>query len=305
MAPLRFGAVEAGGTKVLCAVGTGAADLVDVTRIDTTTPDETLGAAVDYFRQWQAHHDPVDALGIASFGPLDLDPASAKYGHLTTTPKAGWAGTDIAGVFERGLGLRVAIDTDVNAAALGEWRHGAAPGLDVVAYITVGTGIGGGAVIHGTPLHGLVHPEMGHVRIPHDLGADPFPGVCPYHGDCLEGLASGPALAARWGQPPETLPADHPAWPLEARYLALALQAIVCTLSPQRIVLGGGVMAQPTLLSLVRRELVALLGGYVGVSQLGPDVDRYVVAPALGARSGLIGALALAERAMTGRRATG
>lgn len=294
---MLFGAVEAGGTKVLCAVGTGAADLVDVTRIDTTTPDETLGAAVDYFRHWQARHDPVDALGIASFGPLDLDPASATYGHLTTTPKAGWAGTDIAGVFERGLGLRVAIDTDVNAAALGEWRHGAAQGLDVVAYITVGTGIGGGAVIHGTPLHGLVHPEMGHVRIPHDLGADPFPGVCPYHGDCLEGLASGPAIAARWDQPGELLPSDHPAWPVEARYLALALHGIVCTLSPQRIVLGGGVMAQPGLLPLVRRELVALLGGYVRVPLLGPDIDRYVVAPALGTRSGLIGALALAERA--------
>lgn len=300
-----FGAVEAGGTKVLCAVGTGPGDLADIERIDTTTPDETLAIAVEYFRSRRQRRGGLAAIGIASFGPLDLDSASTTFGHLTTTPKPGWAGADIAGAFRRGLGVPVGIDTDVNTAALGEWQHGAGRGLDTIVYITVGTGIGGGAVVHGRTLHGLVHPEMGHVRIPHDLAADPFPGVCPYHGDCLEGLASGPALAARWGRPAETLPADHPAWPLEARYLALALHAVVCTLSPQRIVLGGGVMAQPTLCSLVRRELVALLGGYVRVPELGPDVDRYVVAPALGTRSGLIGALALAQRATAGRLTTG
>lgn len=288
------GAIELGGTKVLCGVGATPADLGDTTRIDTTSPEATLAAAVDVFRAWQSRHERLAAVGIASFGPLDLDPTSPTFGHLTTTPKAGWADTDIAGAFRRGLDLPVAIDTDVNAAALGEWHHGAGRGADPLVYITVGTGIGGGAVVHGRPLHGLVHPEMGHVRIPHDTALDPFPGVCPYHGDCLEGLASGPAIAARWGQAADALPADHPAWPLEARYLALAVQGIVCTLSPQRIVLGGGVMAQPGLLALVQRELTTLLAGYIRMPQLGAGIDEYLVAPGLGPRSGLVGALELA-----------
>ena len=207
----------------------------------------------------------------------------------------------MAGLFREALDVPAAIDTDVNAAALGEWRHGAARGDDVVVYITVGTGIGGGVLVHGQPLHGLVHPEIGHLRVPHDRQADPFDGVCPYHGDCLEGLASGPAMAARWGQPAETLPADHPAWALEARYLALALQNVVCAVSPRRIVLGGGVSGHAALVSRVRDDLARLLNGYVQAPAILHAMDHYVVPPGLGSRSGVIGALELAARVGTRR----
>jgi fructokinase len=222
--------------------------------------------------------------------------ASARYGSITTTPKPGWRDTDLVGPLRAALGVPIVVDTDVNAAALGEWRWGAAQGLDTVLYLTVGTGIGGGGLVGGRPLHGLVHPEMGHVRVPHDRARDPFDGVCPFHGDCLEGLASGPALAARWGRAAEALPADHPAWPLEAHYLALALHGCVCTLSPERIVVGGGVMEAPHLLPQVRAELLRLLNGYVQAPAIVDDVAGYVVPPALGRRSGVLGALALAAR---------
>jgi fructokinase len=205
---------------------------------------------------------------------------------ITTTPKPGWSDTDVAGEIRQRLGVPVAFDTDVNAAALGEHRWGAARGLGTFAYVTVGTGIGGGVLVHGKPLHGLQHPEIGHLRIPHDREADPFPGVCPFHGDCWEGLASGPALEARWGVAPEELE-DETAWALEARYLALGLVAVIAVLSPERIVVGGGVMRRPGLLELVRAEVAGLLGEYVAAGELVP--------PALGARAGVLGALALAE----------
>jgi fructokinase len=294
---MLFGGIELGGTKCLCVVGSGPGDLRAEQRVATTTPDETLGAIIGFFRAAQDAHGALDAIGIGSFGPLELDRRSARYGHITTTPKPSWAEVDVAGPIRRAFGVPVGFDTDVNAAALGEWRHGAARGLSTVLYLTVGTGIGGGALVHGRPLHGLVHPEMGHVRVPHDEVSDPFQGVCPYHGDCLEGLASGTALAARWGQPAETLPVDHPAWALEARYLALALQGFVCTLSPERIVMGGGVMAQEHLLPLVRQELAAALNGYVQTASLLHGMDHYVVAPLLGDRAGAVGALGLAESA--------
>lgn len=293
-----FGGVELGGTKCVAVVGTGPDDLRDEVRVSTTAPGETLDALVRFFQTARQAHGPLAAVGIGSFGPVDLDPASPRAGWITTTPKRGWADTDIAGAFRAALAVPVAFDTDVNAAAVGEWRHGAGQGLDTVLYLTVGTGIGGGAVVNGRPLHGLLHPEMGHIRIPHDAVADPFHGACPFHDDCLEGLASGPALAARWGQPADTLPEDHPAWALEARYLALALQSFVCTLSPERIVMGGGVMSAPGLLPRVRREFDALLNGYVQAPALLHGMDRYVVAPALGGRSGVVGAMVLAAAAV-------
>lgn len=289
------GGVEAGGTKFVCVVGTSIDDVRAEARIPTTTPADTLPAVVRFFAEAARAHGPLAALGVGSFGPVDLHPASPTFGCITSTPKPAWAGTDVVGTIRRALGAPVAFDTDVNAAALGEWRHGAARDLDTFVYLTVGTGIGGGGLVGGRLLHGLVHPEMGHVRVPHDHAADPFPGVCPFHGDCLEGLASGPAMAARWGAPAETLDAGHPAWALEARYLALALHNIVCTLSPQRIVMGGGVMAQPALLPLVRAELTGLLNGYVQAPALLERIDNYVVAPALGDRAGVAGALVLAE----------
>lgn len=293
------GGIEAGGTKFVCVVGSGPDDIRADARIPTTSPADTLGAVLRFFRAQTAQHGPLTAIGIGSFGPVDLHPASSRWGFITSTPKPGWANTDIAGPFRREFGVPVAFDTDVNAAALGEWRYGAAQGLDTFLYLTVGTGIGGGGLVGGRAMHGLVHPEMGHVRVPHDLSADPFPGACPFHGDCLEGLASGSAMATRWGRPAETLPADHAAWALEARYLALALQGFVCTLSPQRIVMGGGVMDQPHLLPRVRQQLKALLNGYIQAPEVLDGMDGYVVAPALGSRSGVIGALVLAAQAAT------
>ena len=294
---MLFGGVEAGGTKFVCVVGSGPDDIRGEARFPTTSPAKTLGEVLQFFREQQAKHGPLAAIGVGSFGPVDLHPGSARFGFITSTPKAGWANTDVAGPLRRELGVPVAFDTDVNAAALGEWRFGAARGLDTFVYLTVGTGIGGGGLVGGRLMHGLVHPEMGHVRLPHDTRVDPFPGSCPFHGDCLEGLASGPARAARWGRPAETLPTEHAAWALEAHYLALALVGFVCTLSPQRLVVGGGVMEQPQLLPLVRRELKALLNGYIQAPEVLDDIDGYVVAPALGGRSGVVGALVLAEQA--------
>jgi fructokinase len=287
-----YGGIEAGGTKFVCAVGSGPDDLQAEERFPTTTPEETIARAIEFFR---AQQFPLLAVGIASFGPVDPNPASPTFGHITTTPKPGWAHTDIVGAVRRALGVPVGFDTDVNGAALGEHRWGAAKGLDTFIYLTVGTGIGGGGMVNGRLIHGLMHPEMGHVRIPHDLAQDPFPGTCPYHGDCLEGLAAGPAIEQRWGRRGETLPHDHPAWPLEARYLALGLVNYIVTLSPQRIIIGGGVMEQPQLFPLVRREVQALLNGYLQVPAILEDIDGYIVPPALGRRAGVLGAIALAQ----------
>jgi fructokinase len=214
---------------------------------------------------------------------------SPTWGYVTTTPKPGWANTDVAQELGRRLEIAVAFDTDVNAAALGEHLWGAGRGLRSLWYVTVGSGIGGGGIVDGKVLHGLSHPEFGHLRIPHDLKTDPFPGSCPYHGDCLEGLASGTALEARWGKPANEIE-DERAWALEAQYLALGLVAVVAILSPERIIVGGGVAGRPGLLALVRQELAALMNGYLGFE---PPED-YVVEPALGARSGVLGAIALA-----------
>jgi fructokinase len=276
-----YGGLEAGGTKFVCAIGTGPDDLVRES-FPTTTPEETIGRAITFFRD----RAPLRALGIASFGPVDLNPRSATYGYITSTPKPGWRDTDIAGMMARALGAPVQFDTDVNAAALAESRWGSAHGLDDVVYITVGTGIGGGALVGGRLVHGLLHPEMGHMRLPHDRIADPFAGICPFHGDCLEGLACGPAIEQRWGVRAECLPPDHPAWRLEARYLAAGVVNLICTLSPRRIIMGGGVMEQAQLFPMIREEVGALLKGYVAEPEIGP--------PGLGANAGVLGAIALA-----------
>ncbi|MGQ9567535.1 MAG: ROK family protein [Anaerolineae bacterium] len=292
-----WGGIEAGGTKFVCAVGTGPEDVRAEVQFPTTTPAEALGRAIAFFQAQQERGLDLAGVGIGSFGPLDPDPASPTFGHITTTPKPGWAWVDVVGTVRRALGVPVRFDTDVNAAALGEARWGAAQGLHTFLYLTVGTGIGGGGLVHGNLLHGLVHPEMGHIRIPHDWQEDPYPGCCPYHGDCLEGLASGPALEGRWGQRGEALPPDHPAWDLEARYLALALVDFICTLSPQRIVLGGGVMRQRHLFPRIRRAVQDLLAGYIRARALSEEVESYIVPPGLGDRAGVLGALALAAQA--------
>ena len=303
-----YGGIEAGGTKFVCAVGSGPDDIRAQTTFPTTKPEPTIQQAADFFHQAGAEYGELAAIGIASFGPLDPSPASSTYGYITSTPKPGWANYDFVSALRQGfdnLGLDsqtpIGFDTDVNGAALGEWRWGAAQGLDTFVYLTIGTGIGGGGLVNGKMMHGLIHPEMGHIPLPHDWEADPFEGKCPYHGDCLEGMASGPALEARWGQRAETFSPDHPAWDLEAHYLALGLVNIICTLSPQRIILGGGVMGQAHLFPLVRAKVQDLLNGYVRSPQILDEIDAYIVPPGLGSRAGVLGAIALAADALGSR----
>jgi fructokinase len=267
--------------------------VLELETFPTTTPQETISRAAQFFR---GSGLPA-CLGVGSFGPIDVHRESPTWGQITTTPKPGWAGTNLIASIRAALDVPVALDTDVNAAALAESQWGAARALDTFSYITVGTGIGGGAIVNGRLLHGLLHPELGHMRIPHDRWRDPFDGVCPYHGDCLEGLASGEAIRQRWGRPGEELSGNAAVWELEGEYLALGLMNIICTLSPQRIVLGGGVMKHPSLFTLVRRRLQELLAGYFNAPALTcPEaIERYIVPPGLGDRAGVIGAIELAR----------
>lgn len=288
-----FGCIEAGGTKFVLGVARSADDVPRTHRIPTTSPQETLDAALAFFAEAEAEHGGFTAFGIASFGPVDLDRRSPAWGCITDTPKPGWSGTDLAGVFGRRFGCPVGFDTDVNGAALAESLWGACVGSDVAVYVTVGTGIGGGALVEERPLHGARHPEMGHMRPSrHPLDRD-FAGTCPFHGDCLEGLASGPAIQARWGASLSDLAPDHEAHEVVAHYLAQLVVTQQALLSPRRIVLGGGVMATPGLIDRVRAEAERLAGGYFGT----PDYAALVVPPGLGDRAGLLGALALAQRA--------
>ncbi len=291
-----YGGIEAGGTKFICATGTGPDDLSEVERIPTTTPEETLDRAISYFKRQPG---TLEAVGIASFGPVDPIPGSPTFGYITSTPKPGWAHTNLAGRIADALGVPVGFDTDVNGAALAEWRWGAARELSSSLYVTVGTGIGGGAVVKGRPLHGLLHPEMGHIFVPKAPG-DTFEGHCPYHKTCLEGMATGPAIKARWGLPAESLPADHAAWEVQAHYLAFAVVNYVVVLSPERVILGGGVMDQRHLFPRIRTRVVEILNGYVSAPAILEHIDDYIVPPALGGRSGVLGAIALAGEAATG-----
>lgn len=293
-----YGGIEAGGTKFVCAAGRGPDALTALARFPTTTPEETLPQVIRFFKNLP---EPVQAVGIGSFGPVDPNPESPTYGQITTTPKPGWAHFNLLDAVQSELGVPAAFDTDVNAAALGEYRWGAAQGLATFIYLTIGTGIGGGIMMEGKPLHGLIHPEMGHIRLPHNWDSDPFAGICPFHGDCLEGLASGPAIEARWKQRAETLPPEHPAWELETHYIALSLVNFITTLSPQRIILGGGVMQAPQLLPLIRAEVQTLLNGYIQSPEILARIEQYIVPPALGGQAGVLGAIALAERHLSGR----
>jgi fructokinase len=288
----QYAGVEAGGTKFVCMVAAGPEDVRAQVSFPTTKPEETLGQAVSFFKA----HKPFSALGIGTFGPCDFNPASPSYGCLSTSIKPGWKQADMLGPFRRAFDVPVGIDTDVNAAALGEYTWGAGQGLDTVLYLTVGTGIGGGGVINGRMMHGLFHPEMGHIRVPRVPGDNSFTGVCPYHGDCLQGLASGPAMEARWGRPAEELPPDHPAWKMEAHYLAQAVHNYICTLSPNRVILGGGVMHQGHLFPLIREQVRRLLNGYIQLPMILEKIDEYIVPPALGDRAGVLGAIALARQ---------
>jgi fructokinase len=289
-----YGSIEAGGTKFNCIIGSGPDHIVAEARIATTTPAETIGHTIEFFKRHAADY-PVSAIGIGSFGPVDLDRSSPTYGYITTTPKPGWAQTDLCGAIRKALNVPVAFDTDVNAAAFGE-HHWVAENrtLDPLLYLTIGTGIGLGAIVNGKPLHGLLHPEAGHMLLPHDRLLDPFEGACPFHGDCWEGLAAGPAVEKRWQQRGETLPPDHPAWQLEAHYVALAVVNLIYSFSPQRVVLGGGVMQVPGIIDRVRGEVQRTINNYLQADRITRDIDQLIVPPGLDTRSGVLGALALA-----------
>ena len=293
--PVRYGGVEAGGTKFVCALGDASLTLLERVEFPTTSPDETIGRAIDFFRS-RAENGGLTALGVGSFGPVDPRPDSPFWGYVTTTPKLGWRHTDFAGRLERALGAPVGFDTDTNAAALGEGALGAAQGLHTFVYLTVGTGIGGGGLIGGEPMRGLLHPEMGHMKLPRAEGDD-FEGACPFHGDCLEGMASGPALRARAGGSPERLPPDHEIWTHAAHYLSVALANITCILSPQRIILGGGVMHQRHLFPRIRRRVQRILADYLQSPEIIEHPETFIVPPGLGDDAGVVGSLALARLA--------
>jgi fructokinase len=300
-----FGGIESGGTKVVCAVG-DARSATTLARAQFPTGDDPralLAAVVAWFKEAERSHGPLAALGVASFGPLDLDPRSPTHGRVTTTPKRGWRNADILGPLRAAFpAIPLGFDTDVNGAALGEGRWGAARGLDDFIYVTVGTGIGGGAVVRGAPVHGLVHPEMGHLPMP-VLDGDTFAGACAIHGRCWEGLCAGPAIQARAGRPAEELAPDDPAWDLVARYMAHALLTLTYVLSPRRIIVGGSVrkagqLGEAAFFASLRRHVVAANAGYIASAAIdGVGIDSYIVPPALGDDAGVCGAIALAQHA--------
>ncbi len=290
---LPFAGVEMGGTKCVCLLATGPDDIRDEVRISTTTPAETLAAIEAVLTRWQAQSG-LRAIGVASFGPLDLDPASPLYGTLVNTPKPGWTGANLLAGLTR-FGVPVALDTDVNGAALAEGLWGGARGLDSFTYVTVGTGIGVGSIVRGVAVRGLGHSEAGHLRIPRLPGRS-WPGACPFHGDCAEGLASGPAIQAQAGRPAVDLPPSDPIWEEVVQALAALMHNLVLTTAPQRILIGGGVVSgQPFLLPRLRRALVDSLNGYGVAPAIAADIDSFVDAPALGTAAGPLGAVALAQ----------
>lgn len=292
-APL-LGAIEAGGTKIIAAIGSAAASRATI-RIPTGEPGAAVAAIARFFA---GQAEPPAAVGVASFGPIDLDRASPGYGHLLKTPKPGWEGFDLAGRLGEVLGVPIALETDVNAAALAEARIGAGAGRGDLAYVTVGTGIGVGLIVNGAPVHGIAHPEGGHLRPRRHPAHQGFAGICPFHGDCLEGLASGPAIAAAWGQPAESLAPDHPAWTVEADYLGQLCTDLILLLAPATIVLGGGVMEHAGLLAPIRARTAELLGGY-GRASDAAALARRIVAPGSPQAPGLAGAYLIAGERLT------
>ena len=289
---MMLGAIEAGGTKFVCAVGTKKGELIERIQIDTEKPEVTMPKVIEFFKK-----HPIVALGIGTFGPADIDKTSDTYGNITSTPKPGWADYPFVETMRSIFNVPIEFNTDVNAAALGELMHGAAKGLDSCLYITVGTGIGAGAVVQGKLLQGLSHPEMGHVPVRKHPN-DTYQGRCPYNGDCAEGMAAGPAIEERWGAKGIDLAGRQEVWELEAYYLAQALMQYILILSPKRIIMGGGVMKQAQIFSLVHEQVKELLNGYVALPEITEKIDEYIVPPALGDDAGITGALMLAKQAL-------
>ncbi|ACX64856.1 ROK family protein [Paenibacillus sp. Y412MC10] len=292
---MRIGAIEAGGTKFICGIGNEEGEILDRISFPTDIPEPTLEQVVAYFRD-----KDIEAIGVGSFGPIDLDRSSLTYGQVTTTPKPGWSGFDFVGFMKRNFPVPIGFDTDVNAAVFGEAMWGAAKGLDSCVYYTIGTGVGVGVFAEGNLIHGLVHPEGGHV-LTRRHPEDPFEGFCPYHGDCLEGMASGPAIEKRWGLKGSELPEDHLAWEMEGFYLAQAISGVILLLSPKKVILGGGVMHQKQLYPLIRKKVAKFLNGYVASPAILDDLENYIVSPGLGDNAGLCGALALGIEASSSK----
>ncbi|MED3835003.1 ROK family protein [Peribacillus frigoritolerans] len=288
---MYLGAIEAGGTKFVCALGNEQGQIIKSVSILTTGPEETIKQVVEFF-----HNEPLSAIGIGSFGPIDLNLKSPKYGHITMTPKIAWEDFNILGEVKKHFPIPIGFDTDVNAAALGEKIWGAAKEVDSFIYITVGTGIGVGAIVEGNLLHGLIHPEMGHIIVRRHP-SDQYEGNCPYHKDCLEGLAAGPAILERWGKAGDEIQDQAQVWEMEAHYLAQALVNYLLILSPERIILGGGVMRQGQLIPLIREKVRDILNGYVHHSAILSAIEEFIVPPGLGENAGISGALALAVKA--------
>ena len=295
--PPLIAAIEAGGTKFVCALATGPDQILEENTIATTNPKDTMHAVMRFLSGAKAKHGPFAAIGVGSFGPVDLDPASKTFGYITTTPKHGWQHTDLVGPLKTQFKVPVGFDTDVNAAVFGEYMWGAGKGCDPLIYITVGTGIGGGVIVNGHLLHGLLHPEIGHLHVPppSSEGALSSDCQCPFHKSCMEGYASGPAIMRRWGKRAESLPPDHPVWADVSDVLAHGLANLILTLSPRRIILGGGVMHQAHLLPLIQSKVTRILNGYLQLPEITRNIDSFIVAPGLGDRSGLLGALALGQ----------
>ncbi len=289
---MLIGAIEAGGTKFVLGIGNKNGEIIEQVSIPTESPEITMTKVVEFFKGKN-----IKAIGLGSFGPIDPNPTSKTYGYITSTPKIKWVNYNIVGELKKHFDIPIGFDTDVNGAALGELLWGRAKGLKSSLYITVGTGIGAGAVVEGNMVHGLLHPEMGHIMVKRHKD-DRYKGICPYHKDCLEGLASGPAIEARWGQKAYELGEDHKAWKVEAYYLAQALVNFILILSPEKIIMGGGVMKQKQLFPLIREEVRKMLNNYLAKDEILLDNDDYIVAPILGDSAGLAGAIALGVRAI-------
>jgi fructokinase len=287
-----YAGIEAGGTKFRCIIANDPGSIIADATFQTTVPEQTLPQVVNFIKQTAVENKiRLRGAGISCFGPVDLDPTSSTYGYITTTPKLHWHNVPVLSTFKDALDIPVKFETDVNGAALGEGKWGAAQGISDYVYITVGTGIGGGVIHDFRPLYGMTHPEIGHMKIqPHP--DDPFPGNCPYHTTCLEGLANSPSLAARWGVDPTSLPDNHLAWKFEAYYLGQAIHNLILVCAPKRIILGGGVLKRRGLIERVRVESRSILNGYVETRYLN-DMERYVVPPALGDLAGALGAIAM------------
>lgn len=293
-----IGAIEAGGTKFVLALAREDGAVLAETRIATRTPDECFPDAIAFFEQAAAAHGPIAGFGVGSFGPIEIDPASPGYGTFTTTPKPGWSGASYRKALDR-FGVPIVVDTDVNAAALGEWEQGAGQGCRTLAYTTVGTGVGSGVLRDGQALMGFSHFESGHIPVPHDRTRDPYAGFCPYHGDCLEGLAAGPAIERRWGTSLSKLASPSDKIELIAGYISQLAVSLILLHMPDRLVFGGGVMKTPGLIPALRQATEARLAGYIRAPQLDPGLERYIVPPELGDGAGITGAIALGRKALS------